>query len=63
MVTVSWPQPANQPYEITVESHSSATDATAQGAAPENEFGRFEDLARKLAAVPKTELDEKRKKS
>jgi len=34
--------------------------APAQNGKPE-EFQRFEDLARKLAKVPKAELDEKRK--
>jgi len=35
-------------------------DSALSELAPESEFARFEDLARKLVNVPKKEVDEKR---
>lgn len=47
-------------YEVTVEY---GTTQPATEPAEPAEFERFTDLTRKLVAVPKSELDEKREQS
>jgi hypothetical protein len=46
---------------VITQAHESISPAASQAA--EGEFGRFGDLAQKLAQVPKAEVDEKRKES
>jgi hypothetical protein len=58
---ILWPKPeADKDYTVSIETGTSATSVEPS---VNREFGRFEDLASKLAAVPKTELGEKREES
>jgi hypothetical protein len=47
-------------YTVSVSTGTAADGGTNRE--PAGEFGRFEDLASKLIQVPKSEVDEKRKK-
>ncbi len=57
-IHVTWPSTSNESYEITVEADTG--DHAKKLAAGTDEFDRFEELTRRLVAVPKGELVEKR---
>jgi hypothetical protein len=53
---------ADPTYRLSVR-YAGTPNTVIVPPAGKSEFERFEDLTRKLAQVPKSELDEKRKKA
>lgn len=60
-IEVSFPRSTDRPYEVTVKTAS--MDLELVEGESESEYDKFQDLASKLVAVPKSEIDAKREKS
>lgn len=52
---------AGQPNIVTTQIPTVTSAPAVVDRSDDDEFGRFEDLTRKLMQVPKSEIDEKRK--
>lgn len=61
MVHATWPQPAGEPYAVSIATGSG--DTPVETTFQDREFDRFAELTSALLQVSKTELDEKLKES